>query len=93
MNWQLVVLVPTHPPAQRRWIGGDDSTDFVAQVHRDGREDVVMGAATDEEIGNGPMGFVVGAVVAPPDAPPPTPFGSMMNFVLSRLWKCPDCHW
>src|SRR5947209_3173063 len=59
-----MVLVATHPRRQRRWIRGDDAPDFVAEFHCDGGEDVMMGAATQEKLGDRAMRVVVAAVPA-----------------------------
>jgi hypothetical protein len=64
VKWQLKVLVVTHLPCQRRRIGRHNAANFIREVHRNGREDVMPRAATDEEFGDGAMDGVVAPVPA-----------------------------
>lgn len=74
-----MVLVAAHPAAQRRPVGRHDPANLVREVHRERGEDVVTGAAADQELGDHvlarvpagrPADHLQGVVVAAPDDVP-----------------------
>ena len=60
----LKALVVTQRLCQRRRVGRDDAANFVLEPHRDGGEDVMPRAATDQKIRDGAMNGVVASVPA-----------------------------
>ena len=59
-----MVLVAALGAVERRRIGRDDAADLVGQVQRDRGEDVMPGAAADQEVRDGAVRLVVAAVPA-----------------------------
>ena len=59
-----MILVAALPPVERRRVGRDDPANFIPQVHRDCRKDMMRRAATDQILRDRTMRVVVATIPA-----------------------------